>query len=400
MERCLLILGYCLLLVWMPMGQASCASSSDTEATPSRSNLVCQLHHSRIRDKQVTELGDVYIYEVVGQCQNTGRWEMRAFHDDDHRGTMTMQYMENKPTSVSVEFHEPYWLRFTASDGDSTRSWDYIARQNEEGRWMVQQCYYSLPWSRTDRAPQLPQQEFGLPECLEPYLEENVRNPVWNRVAVTVLRDPQAFGQQLFAMIDDRADDAEFLSWLAMFVDQTWDDFDDEGRQRATAAMDQIPCETVMGSDEGVWKRFVNAGRSALGDDFSRMVSPCDRMLLQDIDSELRKIRHRLEDPAMLSRIDDQVASFVDAGDQTDDALLQLWGLRLAYDPPPDQTLVDRMDRVLVDGRHFDPLIDRLDSGVPIDETLREYLREELTQCCDHYHKAKEILEHSLVQPP
>lgn len=279
--------------------------------------------------------------------------------------------------------------------GDSTRVWDYIARQNEEGRWMAQQCYYSLPWSRTGRAPQLPEEEFGLPECLEPYLEENVRQPVWNRVAVRVLRDPQAFGEELFAMVDERADDAEFLSWLAIFVDQTWDDFDEEGRRWATGAMEEIPCQTVMGSQQGVWKRYVNAGRSALGDEFSTMVSSCDRKLLKDIDRELGKIRHRLQDPAMLSRIDDEVAS---AGDEPDDALLKLWGLRLAHDPLPDQTLVDRVDRVLVDRHHFEPLLARLESEVEIDEELREYLREELTQCCDHYHRAKEILEHPMIR--
>ena len=394
MKHGLLLLGFSLLMVWMPICLSSCSSSSNRGAEPSRSNLICQLHHSRVRDKVVTDLGDIYIYEVVHTCQHTGRWKMRAFHDDDHRGTMVLRYMENKPTSASVEFHEPYWLRFTASDGESTRTWDFIARQNERGRWIAQPCHYSFNSSRYGWRG-FPEEGFDLEACLEPFNEADARRGVWNKVAVRVLGEPEAFGEELYEMIDERLDDGEFLSWIAIFVGQTWDDFDEEGKERARAAMERIPCEPVMRSAHGTWKRYVNAGRSALGDEFSQMVSSCDRKLLQESDTALRTIRRRIEDPAMVSRIDDKLAS---AGDEANDHLLEVWGMRLAHEPPPDQTLVDNIDRILIDERHFTALVDRLDSGFKLDEELREYLRDEFSDCCSHYHPAQEVLEHPVVE--
>ena len=198
-------------------------------------------------------------------------------------------------------------------------------------------------------------------------------------------------------MIDERRQDAEFLSWIALFVADTWEDRTTEGRERAATAVEQIDCETLLQSEDQYWEHFVTSGRTARGDEFARQVSKCDRWLIQNLSADFDKIVPRLDDPAMAKRIDDAVES---AGDDIEDELLALWTIRLEREPNPSPALLDQVDRLLIEERRFKILLERLDTGVEMTESLLAQLREDFTHCCAHHNEAQQVLDHPMVEKP
>lgn len=345
----------------------------------------CGWDSAVLQYREDTDLGEVGVFRYEGSCREAGRWVIRGFVNEEEPGSLRTSAMIAEPGEVEAKFVEPYWVRISSrKDRESWHQWDFVAYPDQDGQFVGRRCEELV---LNDDRPRL--------EQCRGYNERGR----WSQLALQI-GEPGIFDEEAMRVLTTT--DEELQQTMAYFS-ETWEERDDEERQRIRQGWKEVDCGRFVEAGHRVWEDYLAMTSKLWGEEsMDQALRQCDEMLVQNWRVYPQNLKGRLDKPWVIKGLDRE---FAKTEGPLEEAGADLWLARLDYEPQPDTELVERVDELFIqqvisdESAVWQQLTRRLRADPHISATNIELISRRLVECCPDEAEFVEMMEFEYFEP-